>query len=128
MNIDILQHQHAIEIIDLYKHQEQTSSVKLVVVIGKDLHMISYVHRTLISDSHIFWNGLKQQAFTAADVCKDLEKLENYGVCVGNPDEEFQDLAPTGCGLSHATSEEIFAFKEGDFCAVQGNLKYSSTI
>ena len=122
------QHQHAMKIIVFNKHQEQTSSVKLSVVIGKDLHVNIYVHRTLISDSHMFWNGLSRQAFTAADVCKILEKLENYGVCVGNPDEEFQDLTPTGCGLSHATSEEILAFKDGDFRAVQGNLKYSSTI
>ena len=122
------QQQHAIEIIDFYKHEEQTSSVKLSVVIGKDLQVNIYVHRTLISKSHMFWNGLPQQAYTAADVCKILEKLENYGVCVGNPDEEFQDLTPTGCGLSHATSEEILAFREGDFGAVQGNLKYSSTI
>nr|XP_022288540.1 uncharacterized protein LOC111100740 [Crassostrea virginica] len=122
------QQQHAIEILELYKHEEQTSSVKLSVVIGKDLQVNIYVHRTLIPESHMFWNGLPRQAVKAADVCKILGKLENYGVCVGNPDEEFQDLTPTGCGLSHATSEEILAFKEGDFGAVQGNLKYSSTI
>ena len=56
------QHQHAIEIIEFNKLIR-----KLNVVIGDDLHVNIYVHRTLISDSHMFWNGLPRQDFTAAD-------------------------------------------------------------
>ncbi|XP_062612415.1 uncharacterized protein LOC134274173 [Saccostrea cucullata] len=107
-------HQHAIEIIEFYKHQEQTSSVKLSVVIGRDFYVNIYVHRTLIPYSHDFWSGLPRQTFTAAGVCRVLDKLKHYGVCVGNPNAEFQDLTPAGSGLSDTTSEEISAFREGN--------------
>lgn len=83
----------------------------------------------LISGNHEFWTELSSSVKNVDDVCKIFDKLMPHGVCVGNPDSEFQDLTPVGCGLSSAaSSQEKTAYREKDFCAVQGNLSYSSTI
>nr|XP_034339030.1 uncharacterized protein LOC117693074 [Crassostrea gigas] len=122
------QQQHAIEIVEFYQREGATPSVKLCVVIKSDFQVDIYVHRTLVPQSNEFWSTLPRQISSAEDVCNLLAKLETYGVCVGNPDEEFHEITPIGCGLSHSASQEISAFREGDFGAVQGNLLYNSTI
>ena len=62
--------------------------MKLSVVIWKDLHVNIYVHRTLISDSHM--SGVNFHDMPSQQLMQSREKLENYGVCMGNPDEETQ--------------------------------------
>ncbi|XP_062608616.1 uncharacterized protein LOC134270400 [Saccostrea cucullata] len=125
--MDFNEKQHSIEILQLYRREHNTA-VKLSLVIGKDCHVQLYVHRTLVPETHDFWSELSTHVQSASDVFKILEKLLEYGVCIGNPDPEFQELTPVGCGISSASSPEILAYREGDFCAVQGNLSYSSTI
>lgn len=117
-----------IEIIQLSRSENRTS-VKLSLVIGQDFKVSLFVHRVLIPENHEFWTELSSSVKNVDDVCKILDKLMPYGVCVGNPDQEFQELTPDGCGLfSAASSQELTACREGHFCAVQGNLSFSSTI
>lgn len=104
-----------IEIIQLYRSENRTS-VKHSLVIGGDFKVSLFVHRVLIPENHEFWTELSRSVTNVDDVCKILDKLMPYGVCVGNPDHEFQELTPVGCGLSSAaSSQEITAYRKGDF-------------
>lgn len=95
-------------------------------MIKSDFQAEIYVHRTIVLQTHEFWSGLPRQISSAADVCNLLAKLETYGN--PRPDKEFHEITPIGCGSSHSASQEISAFREGDFGAVQGNFVYNSTL
>lgn len=57
-----------------------------------------------------------------------LKRLLQYNVCIGNPDDDFQELVPVGCGITDKETAGIMGYKEGDFCASFGDFVYHSTI
>ena len=116
--------------INIIKHNRsgEKTIVQQVLTVKSNYEAVIHVHQRRIPDDHEIWNGLPQLFETPEAVNKLLERLSNYSVCVGNPDENFQGLVPIGSGLSDNKSSTIYAYREGDFCSKDGYKEYNSTI
>lgn len=117
-----------IKIFEFYKQPGNTVSVKQSVIIEQDFSCKLFVHRQEILRDHEVWTGLPVYISTVEDVNKLLTRLDSFSVCIGNCDEEYNELIPVGAGLSDGFTSEIRAYREGDFCASKGNLSYDSTV
>ncbi|KAJ8311135.1 hypothetical protein KUTeg_011313 [Tegillarca granosa] len=116
-----------IQFIELYSSVDK-QGVKWTVTIDEHFKGKIIIHNVAVSNEHEFWFGLPAKFKTVKDILKLLDKLSNFSVCCGNPDQEYQDLVPVGVGLSDNKSPGIIAYREGDFAAQKGTLSYSSTI
>ncbi|XP_033757434.1 uncharacterized protein LOC117339835 [Pecten maximus] len=116
-----------IEILELYKAGGKTA-IKLAVTFDPTFKATIHVHRKKLAQDHDLWDGLPQSFDTYTKVHLLLDKLKKYVVCKGNPDEEYQDLVPIGSTLTSGNSSEGHAYREGDFWAESGKLRYNSTI
>ena len=120
-------HAETIEILSVLD-VDHTTYVKLKVVISKSGHVTIFVHDKLLNDNNPVWLNAQRYVFTKKDVLNVLACLSNFNVCIGNPDEEFQSLVPVGGGISVSNDDTIVAYREKNFNAVQGKIKYDSTI
>ncbi|XP_033730198.1 LOW QUALITY PROTEIN: uncharacterized protein LOC117319517 [Pecten maximus] len=116
-----------IEILELYKAGGKTA-IKLAVTFDPTFKATIHVHRKKLPQDHDLWDGLPQSFDTYSKVQLLLDRLNKYVVCIGNPDEEYQDLVPVGTALTSGNSSEVHAYREGDFGAELGKVTYSSTI
>ncbi|XP_060083432.1 uncharacterized protein LOC132562694 [Ylistrum balloti] len=116
-----------IEILELYKAGGMTT-IKLSISIDRTYKATIHVHRKKLAQDHYLWNDLPEVFDSYTKVQQLLNRLNKFVVCLGNPDEEFQDLVSIGCALTAGKSSEIHAYREGDFCAELGNLTYNSSI
>ncbi|XP_021368530.1 uncharacterized protein LOC110460120 [Mizuhopecten yessoensis] len=118
-----------IQIIELYPTDDDVSqpTVKLSLTIDKDLSAKLFVHRIEICHDHDFWMGLPSKFDTPLKISAIVKKLLSFSVCVGSPDECFQNLAGIG-RAKQDMSGDTSAYREGDLSAVKGNLHYTSTI
>ncbi|OWF43318.1 uncharacterized protein LOC110459888 [Mizuhopecten yessoensis] len=118
-----------IQIIELYPTNDDVSqpTVKLSLTIDKDLSAKLFVHRIEICRDHDFWMGLPSKFDTPLKISAIVKKLLSFSVCVGSPDECFQNLVGIG-RAKQDMSGDTSAYREGDLSAVKGNLHYTSTI
>ncbi|XP_033736269.1 uncharacterized protein LOC117324493 [Pecten maximus] len=121
-----------IRILEIYNSGNK-SHVKLVVLIHTDYTATISVHQREIPSTHDFWNDMPPIFDSTSKILLLLTKLQTFSVCIGNTDEEFQSLVPVGVGISDGEDHglipgQVLAYREGDFCASQGNLTYHSTI
>ena len=116
-----------IEFISVNKHEEKTA-VKTRVCIYSDFSARVFVHNKELSSNHFLWDRQPQYFHNFTDILGLLNSLSHLYVCIGNPDDEYVSLVPVGAGLSDNKQPGILAYREGDFCATQRDLIYSSTI
>ncbi|XP_033739584.1 uncharacterized protein LOC117326894 [Pecten maximus] len=121
-----------IRILEIYNSGSK-SIVKLVVLIHADYTATISVHQREIPSTHDLWNGMPPIFDSTSKILLLLTKLQTFSVCIGNTDEEFQSLVPVGAGISDGEDHglipgQVLAYREGDFCASQGNITYHSTI
>lgn len=64
-----------------------------------------------ISRSHNLWTGVPEVFHDVETALKLIERLEDYTVCCGNPESEYQDLVPVGSGLTNSSSINIVAYR-----------------
>ncbi|XP_033725150.1 uncharacterized protein LOC117315115 [Pecten maximus] len=120
-----------IQIVELYPSADKVSqpTVKLTVTIDTDLSAKLFVHRIEICKDDDFWIGLPTLFDTPLKISAILEKLKSYTVCFGSPDECFQSMVEVGTLIDNNTGDtSSSAYREGDFSAVKGDTRYSSTI
>ncbi|XP_069140706.1 uncharacterized protein [Argopecten irradians] len=116
-----------IEIVEFYK-KDRKISVKLSVTIDRTFQARVLVHRKELPSSHNLWRDLPAQFDSCDKILSLLAMLQEYAVCIGNPDEEFQILLPIGSGFEGSSVGEVYAYREGDFNAQLRDLSYKSTI
>ncbi|XP_070183181.1 uncharacterized protein [Littorina saxatilis] len=78
-------------------------SLKFCLSISDDLSPSLVVHQGIIPPTHDFWIGLPRYLFTATDVLKVLDKVENWSICSGNCEEQFRSLVPVGVPFCDTT-------------------------
>ncbi|XP_060077288.1 uncharacterized protein LOC132556865 [Ylistrum balloti] len=120
-------HHRNINLLELY-HKGNKTAVKISVIISEDFSATVSVHRKDLSPDHELWSCLPATYTTVTAVNELLQRINKFSVCVGNPDEDLQELVPVGVGLTDSDSLSVLAYREGDFCASKGDLSYSSTI
>ncbi|KAK3093594.1 hypothetical protein FSP39_017863 [Pinctada imbricata] len=103
-------------------------AIKLCVIIRPDFTAQIYVHRLDLSENHEIWNYMPHVFNNVSCVKHLLSKVQSFHVCIGNPEEQFQDLIPIPSDLDYNSSQELIAFRESDFGAVNGSEMYNSTI
>ncbi|XP_062585177.1 uncharacterized protein LOC134246847 [Saccostrea cucullata] len=121
----------AINIIEMYRSSPARTGVKLSVLIDTEFHARLFVHRRELSKTHPCWVGMPSEFSTVTLVEDLMRRISSFSVCFGNPDEEFHSIVPVdGSVKSGVTTgnNDIVAFREGDFCAILGDVSYSSCI
>ncbi|VDI16396.1 Hypothetical predicted protein [Mytilus galloprovincialis] len=116
-----------IQILSFYNNSGKTV-IKSAINICRNFKVNISIHQITVSADHEIWEGMPSSFTSAKAVVLLLNKLSKYNVCIGNPDEEFQDVTVVGAGISHQSSPGIVAYREGDFCASIGAFTYHSTI
>ncbi|XP_076084495.1 uncharacterized protein LOC143055247 [Mytilus galloprovincialis] len=116
-----------IQILSFYNNSGKTV-IKSAINTCRNFKVNISIHQITVSADHEIWEGMPSSFTSAKAVVLLLNKLSKYNVCIGNPDEEFQDVTVVGAGISHQSSPGIVAYREGDFCASIGAFTYHSTI
>ncbi|KAK7102679.1 hypothetical protein V1264_020866 [Littorina saxatilis] len=101
-------------------------SLKFCLSISDDLSPSLVVHQGIIPPTDDFWIGLPRYLFTATDVLKVLDKVENWSICSGNCEEEFQSLVPVGVPFCDTTMKRA-AYKESVYGATGCETTIRST-
>ena len=65
---------------------------------------------------------------TVPSVINFLNYVCEFSVCMGNPDEDMQSFIPAVGGILASQKGPIIGYKEGDFMARIGDVRYSTTI
>ena len=115
-----------VQIYEMY--HSSNPAVKLCLHIDQEFTARVFVHRIELSSDHDIWTVFPKTFSDIKDIHRLLWKIQSFQVCMGNPDDEFQELTPVGSGISGTSLEDIHAYREGDFGAWHGTLHYSSTI
>ena len=109
-----------------YNGSSHTVKTTITVTLNGTVSVL--VHGRELSKSHEIWGYLPQHSTVTYYVKCLIERIKNYTVCMGNPDEDMVELTPVGAGLTLPNSVGLGAYREGDFNAKLGNVSYSSTI
>ena len=98
-------------------YDSDNPGVKFICTIKKNYSAEVFVHGKRLSDQHDLWNTLPGKFVTIQQVESLLNVLLHYDVCIGNPDEELQNLC-----------SGKLAYVEADYGAYRGDCAYQSTI
>ena len=108
---------------DHYKHNGDIS-VRISVALYAEKALEIHVHRRKVD----LPKSAPSVQLNVQSVCTFLSYLSEISVCIGNPDDHIVGLIPeVGGGLSGRTGP-LIAYREGDFMAQCGNVRYSGTL
>lgn len=103
--------------------------VKMSVTVMPNLTADIHVHGIKLSRNHDIWKDMPVLFWSKKNIWKLLNtcSLPKYKVCAGNFEPEYQNLVPIGRHLEIKGSE-YSSFREGDYSAYHGTIRYHSTI
>lgn len=106
-----------IKYIQLYDSDSvsEVPRVKLCVTVSKDFTVKIQVHGHNIPDTHEIWGAVQKVCFESDHVEEVLQEVKKRKVCVGNTDEELQELIPVDAYLDAAKENRHQGYRESGY-------------